>query len=101
MPVVTILLSGRPLIIAPHLQKSEAWLAAWLPGSEDDGIADVLFGAAPVGHLSFSWPRKVQDLPINLGEHKIDPLFAHGYGLTYPAFATTQGVWSGCQPSPL
>src|SRR5207302_8230338 len=56
--VVAIVVSGRPVLIASHLAAADAWIAAWLPGTEGDGVADVLFGDyAPTGKLSHSWPR--------------------------------------------
>jgi beta-glucosidase len=84
IPVVVVLMSGRPLILNDVLQKSDALVAAWLPGTEGDGIADVLFGDyAPTGKLSFSWPRAMAQIPINVGDAKYDPLFPVGYGLAY------------------
>ena len=87
--VVVILLSGRPRVITKGLPQAEAWVAAWLPGTEGNGIADVLFGDFPfTGKTSFSWPRSNEQLPINInnsaGKTGCDaPLFAFGYGLTY------------------
>lgn len=82
--VAVVIYSGRPLVIEPHLQKARAWLAAWLPGSAGEGVADVLYGAyAPTGKLSHSWPRRVEDLPLNHGDVRYDPLFPLGYGLSY------------------
>jgi beta-glucosidase len=84
VPVVVVLLSGRPMIVNDVLQQSDALLAAWLPGTEGDGVADVLFGEyAPTGKLSFSWPRSMAQIPINVGDAKYDPLFPVGYGLSY------------------
>lgn len=81
VPVVTLLLSGRPLLIQPELDESTAFVAAWLPGSEGQGVADVLFGDYPfTGRLSFSWPKNAQ--PINRGDAHYDPLFAYGFGLS-------------------
>ena len=58
-------------------------MAAWLPGSAGEGVADVLFGDVPVtGKLSHSWPRRVSDLPLNAGDPKYDPLFPFGHGLS-------------------
>ncbi len=83
IPVVTILLSGRPLMINDLLDQSNAFIAAWLPGTEGQGVADVLFGDyKPTGKLSFTWPRSVDQLPINKGDGQQDPLFPFGYGLT-------------------
>jgi beta-glucosidase len=83
VPVVVILISGRVMIINDQLDASDAFLAAWLPGTEGQGIADVLFGDyAPTGKLSFTWPQSMDQIPINAGDGK-EPLFALGYGLTY------------------
>ncbi len=86
--VVVILLSGRPRVITKGLPLAEAWVAAWLPGTEGAGIADVLFGDFPfTGKTAFSWPRSNEQLPINVnnsaGKTGCDaPLFPFGYGLT-------------------
>lgn len=85
VPVVVVLISGRPMILGDVLDASDALVAAWLPGSEGQGVADVLFGDfAPTGKLSFTWPRRVDQHPINVGDEDYDPLFPYGYGLTYP-----------------
>jgi len=87
--LIVILLSGRPRIITEQLSLAEAWVAAWLPGTEGNGIADVLFGDYPfTGKTAYSWPRSNDQLPINVNNagNKIDcdaPLFPFGYGLTY------------------
>ncbi|MBZ5584493.1 MAG: glycoside hydrolase family 3 C-terminal domain-containing protein [Acidobacteriia bacterium] len=84
IPLVTILISGRPMVLGDTLDKSDALLAAWLPGTEGQGVADVLFGDyKPTGKLSFSWPRANGQLPINMHTAKYDPLFKVGYGLKY------------------
>jgi beta-glucosidase len=84
VPIVVVILSGRPIVIEPHLAKAAAWVAAWLPGSAGEGVADVLYGdVPPTGKLSHSWPRKVADLPLNVGDPKYDPLFPFGHGLAY------------------
>ena len=63
VPVVVVLLTGRPLVIEPHLGKARAWIAAWLPGSEGGAVADVLFGDAPMtGKLAHAWPRRMDEL---------------------------------------
>jgi beta-glucosidase len=81
IPVVVILISGRPMILGSVLDKADAFLAAWLPGTEGDGIADVLFGAyKPTGKLSFAWPRSMDQYPR---AKDTNPLFAYGFGLTY------------------
>jgi beta-glucosidase len=84
IPVVVVVFSGRPLILGEALTSADALVAAWLPGTEGQGVADVLFGDfKPTGKLSFSWPRSMDQIPINVGDAKYDPLFAYGYGLTY------------------
>ena len=66
------------------LSQCDAFVAAWLPGTEGQGVADVLFGDyKPTGKLSFSWPRSMAQIPINLGDKDYDPLFKYGFGLTY------------------
>jgi beta-glucosidase len=78
--VIVILLSGRPLIITDALPLADAWVAAWLPGTEGQGVADNLFGLHPfTGQLSFTWPASMAQLPLGTGG---DPLFPFGYGLT-------------------
>jgi beta-glucosidase len=80
IPVVVVLYSGRPMIIDKVLDKADAFVAAWLPGTEGDGVADVLFGDyKPTGKLSFSWPRSM----AQAGMHEGDLQFKYGYGLTY------------------
>jgi beta-glucosidase len=84
IPVVAVLLSGRPMIINDVLGQCDAFVAAWLPGTEGQGVADVLFGDyKPTGKLSFSWPRSMAQIPINVGDKNYDPLFKYGFGLTF------------------
>lgn len=84
IPVVVIFISGRPLIINDVIDKANAFIAAWLPGTEGQGVADVLFGGyKPTGKLSYTWPRSIEQVPINLGDSDYDPLFEYGFGLTY------------------
>jgi beta-glucosidase len=83
-PLVVVLVSGRPLILGDALAQSDAVVAAWLPGTEGQGVADVLFGDhSPTGKLPYSWPRSMDQLPINVGDARYDPLFAYGFGLAY------------------
>ena len=79
---VVVLLSGRPIVIEPSLLDSiDALQAAWLPGSQGEGVTDVLFGRKPyVGKLPVSWPRSVAQEPINVGDADYDPLFPYGFG---------------------
>jgi beta-glucosidase len=83
-PVVVVLLSGRPLVVTDEIAQADAFVAAWLPGSEGAGVADVLFGDhKPSGKLPMSWPRSIAQVPLNVGDPGYDPLFAYGFGLTY------------------
>jgi len=105
IPIVSVFLSGRPLWVNPELNASDAFVAAWLPGTEGGGIADVLVAGADGkprhdfhGKLSFSWPRTAAQLELNKGQANYDPLFPLGYGLTYastmsvPMLAEVSGV---------
>lgn len=86
--LVVILLSGRPMIVTEQVLMADAFVAAWLPGSEGQGVADVLLGDVPfTGHLPFTWPRQIEQIPFdfnNLATEGCDaPLFPYGYGLSY------------------
>lgn len=85
--VVVIIVSGRPLIITEQLPLAQAWVAAWLPGSEGQGVADVLFGDYPfTGRLPYTWPRAMSQLPFNFSQLGVGcdgPLFPYGYGLQF------------------
>jgi beta-glucosidase len=82
MPLVVVLISGRPVIVDKVIDKADAFVAAWLPGTEGRGVTDVLFGDFKfVGKLSFSWPRSMDQIPINVGDRNYDPLFQYEYGL--------------------
>jgi beta-glucosidase len=84
IPVVVVLFSGRPMIVDKVIGKADAIIAAWLPGTEGDGLADVLFGDyKPRGKLSFSWPRSMVQVGVHKGDAGYDPLFQYGYGLSY------------------
>ncbi len=79
--VVVVLVSGRPLIITDQLDLADAWVAAWLPGTEGQGVAANLYGEHPfTGVLPVTWPASMDQLP--LGSSDEDPLFPYGYGLT-------------------
>ncbi|PIN03472.1 protodioscin 26-O-beta-D-glucosidase [Handroanthus impetiginosus] len=80
---VVVLISGRPLVVEPYLPMMEAFVAAWLPGSEGQGVADVLFGDYGfTGKLPRTWFKRVDQLPMNFGDKHYDPLFPFGFGLT-------------------
>jgi beta-glucosidase len=96
-PVVGLLITGRPLIITQQIAKCNAFMCAWLPGTEGGGIADILFavnGEKPTGKLSHTWPASYAQIPINtpgptgalygdvVGSGG-NPLFPYHYGLTY------------------
>lgn len=85
-PLVTVILSGRPVMIDEVLAESEAVVAAWLPGSEGAGVTDVLFGDAPAtGRLPYTWPADVASVPIHSTEPGPGVLFPRGFGKTYQA----------------
>lgn len=98
-PVFTVLLSGRPVWVNKEINLSNAFVSAWLPGTEGKGIADVLFRKADgsvqydfVGKLSFSWPKQACQVPLNKGDAAYDPLFAYGYGLSYAQGGTVASL---------
>jgi beta-glucosidase len=84
--VVVILVTGRPLILSDQLPLMDALVVAWLPGSEGQGVADVLFGDVPFsGKLSFNWPRSMEQVAHKdreLGEEAAKPLFPFDFGLS-------------------
>jgi len=85
---IVILVSGRPLVVTDEIDKSNVFIAAWLPGSEGDGIAEVLFGDYNfTGKLPHSWPKSEEDFNGKYGpnfwDDSIIPLFEFGYGLNY------------------
>jgi beta-glucosidase len=95
IPVVSVFLSGRPMWMNAELNASDAFVAAWFPGSEGGGVADVLVGTAEgkprhpfTGSLSFSWPRRASQAPLHKGVAGYDPLFPVGFGLRYGQHAT-------------
>lgn len=88
--VVTVFISGRPLWVNPELNQSDAFVAAWLPGTAGQAVADVLLRDAKgniqhdfKGKLPFSWPAAADAKPINVGDADYAPLFAFGFGLNY------------------
>jgi len=85
--MVVILISGRPLIVSDWLEQADALVAAWLPGTEGQGVADLLFGTAPfTGSLSYSWPRSMDQIPFDFANLPTSgpgsPLYPYGYGLS-------------------
>ncbi len=110
-PVVTVFISGRPLYVNKELNRSNAFVAAFLPGTEGAGVADLLFKKADgstnadfTGKLSYSWPGAPCQTPLNLGDPNYTPLFGFGYGLN-GADQTTVGALAettqeaGCKPA--
>ncbi|TLY60809.1 MAG: hypothetical protein E6K45_15035, partial [Gammaproteobacteria bacterium] len=106
---VAVFLTGRPLFVTPALDASDAFVVAWLPGTEGEGLADVLFrqtsgeaNADFTGRLSFSWPRTPGQTGFNRHDRAQPPLFPYGFGLSYcnPACNRTpsQALWR-TQPS--
>jgi len=109
VPVVTVLVSGRVLYANTELNLSNAFVAAWLPGTEGGGVADVLFRTRRgeiahdfAGTLPVSWPRSACQTSVNVGDAGYDPQFAFGYGLTYRSrtrvgsLDATPGPVAGC-----
>ncbi|MBC8385900.1 MAG: glycoside hydrolase family 3 protein [Candidatus Cloacimonetes bacterium] len=83
IPVVAVMICGRSLVIEQEISESKAFVVAWFPGSEGQGISDVLFGDHDLqGKLSFTWP-KYDDQNQNVGDENYDPMFPHGFGLKY------------------
>lgn len=90
-----VVVSGRPVVIEPYLPLMEALVAAWLPGTEGQGVADVLFGDYGfTGKLSRTWFKSVDQLPMNFGDPHYDPLFPFGFGL---AVNSSQPGFSGAR----
>jgi beta-glucosidase len=84
LPTVVVLIAGRPMILEPIMQYADAIVMAWLPGSEGAGVTDILYrDVAPTGKLPMTWPRTMQQIPINQGDATYDPLYPYGHGLTY------------------
>ena len=90
IPTVSVFLTGRPMWVNPELNASDAFVVAWLPGTEGGGVADVLFRGPNGklehdfhGRLSFSWPRHAMHTPLNVGDTDYAPLFPYGFGLRY------------------
>ncbi|MFI6036290.1 glycoside hydrolase family 3 protein [Streptomyces sp. NPDC051315] len=83
MKCVVLIVSGRPQLVGDRLGAIDALVASWLPGTEGDGVADVLYGRRPfTGQLPVTWPKSEAQLPINVGDTSYDPQFPYGWGLT-------------------
>ncbi|MER6285684.1 glycoside hydrolase family 3 protein [Streptomyces sviceus] len=83
MKCAVLIVSGRPQLVGDRLGDIDALVASWLPGTEGDGVADVLYGRrAFTGRLPVTWPRSEAQLPINVGDPTYDPQFPYGWGLT-------------------
>ncbi|MFJ3906439.1 glycoside hydrolase family 3 protein [Streptomyces sp. NPDC090025] len=92
LPCAVLVVSGRPQLIGDRLPAIDALVASWLPGTEGDGVADVLYGKRPfTGRLPVSWPRAEAQLPLNVGDDRYDPQFPYGWGLTTLAPAPSGG----------
>ncbi len=90
IPVVSIFISGRPLYVNAELNASDAFVAAWLPGSEGNGVSDVLLSDTSgnvahdfTGRLSYSWPASPSQTEVNRNDENYSPLLPYGYGLSY------------------
>ncbi|MFF8598166.1 glycoside hydrolase family 3 N-terminal domain-containing protein [Streptomyces sp. NPDC015232] len=95
MPCAVLVVSGRPQLIGDRLPAIDALVASWLPGTEGDGVADVLYGRRPfTGQLPVSWPKSEGQLPLNVGDTAYDPQFPYGWGLT-----TLRDVPRGGEPA--
>ncbi|MFF3848344.1 glycoside hydrolase family 3 N-terminal domain-containing protein [Streptomyces sp. NPDC002328] len=83
MRCAVLIVSGRPQLVGDRLDAVDALVASWLPGTEGDGVADVLYGRRPfTGQLPVTWPKSEAQLPINVGDAVYDPQFPYGWGLT-------------------
>jgi beta-glucosidase len=83
IPVIVILVTGRPVNIQGFFHYADAIVAAWLPGTEGQGIADILFGDyLPTGKLSYTWPVDNAQLPVNVGDTPYDPFYPYDYGIS-------------------
>jgi beta-glucosidase len=90
IPVVALFITGRPLWVNRELNAADAFAVIWQPGTEGAGVADVIFTSKDgkqkyntSGRLSFSWPKRPDQAPLNVGDENYDPLFAYGFGLNY------------------
>lgn len=80
---VVVVVSGRPVVLEPYVSKMDALVAAWLPGTEGQGVADALFGDYGfTGKLARTWFKRVDQLPMSFDDAHVDPLFPFGFGIT-------------------
>ena len=92
--VIVIIISGRPLDVSAIMNSCDGLIAAWLPGTEGDGIAEVLYGNYNfTGKLAFSWPRTTAQEPINYGDAAYDPLFPYDFGLNAAGQQLPKGLY--------
>ncbi|KAM0997022.1 hypothetical protein TB1_006343 [Malus domestica] len=99
---VVIVVSGRPIVMEPYISSIDALVAAWLPGTEGQGIADVLYGDYGfTGKLARTWFKRVDQLPMNVGDKDYDPLFPYGFGLTTQPKANSTSANSPVVVEPL
>ncbi|MER7935506.1 MULTISPECIES: glycoside hydrolase family 3 N-terminal domain-containing protein [unclassified Streptomyces] len=83
MKCAVLIVSGRPQLVGDRLGEIDSLVASWLPGTEGDGVADVLYGKkAFTGQLPVTWPKSEAQLPINVGDTAYDPQYPYGWGLT-------------------
>ncbi len=101
IPVVSLFISGRPMWVNPELNASDAFVVVWLPGSEGEGVADVILRNASGevqydfhGKLSFSWPATPQQSTVNIGDADYQPLLPYGFGLRYGDASTLSNTLS-------
>lgn len=98
---VVIIVSGRPIVIEQYISSIDALVAAWLPGTEGQGVTDVLFGDYEfTGKLPRTWFRTVDQLPMNVGDSHYDPLFPFGFGLTTHQSIVSRSKSSGFKGCP-
>tara|TARA_B100001109_G_scaffold133038_1_gene108225 strand:- start:9 stop:1877 length:1869 start_codon:yes stop_codon:yes gene_type:complete len=90
IPIISLFITGRPLIVDQELNLSDAFVSIWHPGSAVEGINDVIFSTRNnsinynfKGKLPYSWPSSISSNPLNIGDKKYNPLFEYGYGLSY------------------
>ncbi|KAI3445226.1 hypothetical protein Pfo_001891 [Paulownia fortunei] len=97
---IVIIISGRPIVIEPYISAIDALVAAWLPGTEGQGVTDVLFGDYGfTGKLPRTWFKTIDQLPMNVGDSHYDPLFPFGFGLTTKTMVA-RSISAGVDGSP-